>query len=135
MSFVPARRPMTPADVRRQVVVEELDLARDGTLAVVARRSSPGDRRVTHVYAFPLDQERIARPWQLTSGTVHCPADRPGRLAVGRAGHPDDRVHRRPTTGGRPPASATVWAVAVDDESTGPTEATTPATAGSWSTG
>jgi hypothetical protein len=33
---------MTPADIRRQVVVEELDLALDGRFAVVARRASRG---------------------------------------------------------------------------------------------
>ena len=60
---------MTPADIRRQVVVEELDLAGDGRLAVVARRSIRGNRYVTHLYAIPLDRGRIGRPRQLTSGT------------------------------------------------------------------
>jgi len=67
---VPDRRPMIPADLRRQVVVEELDLSRDGRLAVVARRSVHGDRYVTHLHAIPLDQGRVARPRPLTTGTV-----------------------------------------------------------------
>lgn len=61
---------MTPADIRRQVVVEELDLAWDGRMAVVARRSIRGDRYVTHLYAIPLERKRIGRPRQLTSGIV-----------------------------------------------------------------
>jgi dipeptidyl aminopeptidase/acylaminoacyl peptidase len=61
---------MTPADIRRQVVVEELDLSSDGRLAVVARRSVRGDRYVTHLYAVPLDGRPVAKPRQLTSGLV-----------------------------------------------------------------
>jgi dipeptidyl aminopeptidase/acylaminoacyl peptidase len=61
---------MTPADIRRQVVVEELDLSLDGRLAVVARRSVRGNRYVTHLYAIPLDSGRVGRPRRLTSGTV-----------------------------------------------------------------
>jgi dipeptidyl aminopeptidase/acylaminoacyl peptidase len=61
---------MTPADIRRQVVVEELDLSRDGRLAIVARRSVRGNRYVTHLYAIPLDRGRIERPRQLTFGIV-----------------------------------------------------------------
>ncbi len=69
---------MTPADIRRQVVVEELDLSADGRLAVVARRSVRGNRYVTHLYAIPLDQGRIATPRRLTSGLVR---DRTPRLS------------------------------------------------------
>jgi dipeptidyl aminopeptidase/acylaminoacyl peptidase len=61
---------MAPADIRRQVVVEELDLASDGGLAIVARRSVRGDRYVTHLYAVPLEDRRVAKPRQLTSGLV-----------------------------------------------------------------
>jgi dipeptidyl aminopeptidase/acylaminoacyl peptidase len=61
---------MTPADIRRQVVVEELDLSLDGRLAVVARRSVRGNRYVTHLHAIPLQTGRVGRPRQLTSGTV-----------------------------------------------------------------
>jgi dipeptidyl aminopeptidase/acylaminoacyl peptidase len=61
---------MTPADIRRQVVVEELDLSPDGRIAVVARRTVRGGRYVTHIHAVPLDGGRIARPRQLTRGIV-----------------------------------------------------------------
>jgi dipeptidyl aminopeptidase/acylaminoacyl peptidase len=61
---------MTPADIRRQVVVEELDLALDGRLAVVVRRIIRGNRYLSHVYAIPLERGRIARPRRLTAGTV-----------------------------------------------------------------
>ena len=61
---------MTPADIRRQVVVEELDLSRDGHLAVAARRIIRDNRYLTHLFAVPLDQGRVARPRQLTSGVV-----------------------------------------------------------------
>ena len=61
---------MVPADIRRQVVVEELDLSRDGRLAVVARRSIRGDRYVTHLHAIPLEDRAVAKPRQLTSGMV-----------------------------------------------------------------
>ena len=64
------RRPMIPADIRRQVVVEELDLSPDGRLAVVVRRASRGDRYVSHLLAIPLDRARIARPRALTDGLV-----------------------------------------------------------------
>lgn len=62
---------MTPADLRRQVVVEELDLSTDGHIAVVIRRSSRGIRYVSHVHAVPLEPgRRVTRPRRLTSGTV-----------------------------------------------------------------
>ncbi len=61
---------MTPADIRRQVVIEELDLSLDGRLAVVARRSVRGDRYVSHLHGIPLDRGRVGRPRQLTSGIV-----------------------------------------------------------------
>lgn len=59
---------MTPADIRRQVVVEELDLSTDGRLAVVVRRTSRGDKYVGHLLAIPLDRGRVARPRVLTDG-------------------------------------------------------------------
>jgi len=61
---------MTPEDIRRQVVVEELDLSSDGRLAVVARRTIRGNRYVTHLYAIPLDERRVAKPRRLTTGLV-----------------------------------------------------------------
>ena len=38
---VSARRPMTPADIRRQVVLDEHDMAADGSLAVVVEAHRP----------------------------------------------------------------------------------------------
>ena len=67
---MPARRFMTPSDIRRQVVLEELDLSLDGGLAVVVRRSVRNNRYLTHLHAIPLDGARIGRPRQLTSGIV-----------------------------------------------------------------
>ncbi len=61
---------MTPDDIRRQVVVEELDISIDGRRAIVARRSVRGNRYVTHLHAIPLDRGRVSRPRQLTSGIV-----------------------------------------------------------------
>lgn len=80
---------MTPADIRRQVVVEELDLARDGRFAVVARRIVRANRYVTHLYRIALDRGRAAPPRQLTHGTVRdgCPRISPDgrRLAFVRS--------------------------------------------------
>jgi dipeptidyl aminopeptidase/acylaminoacyl peptidase len=60
---------MTPADLRRVVVVEELDLSADGRTAIVVRRSVRGDRYVGHLYAIDLTPGRaVRRPRQLTRG-------------------------------------------------------------------
>ena len=53
---MPDRSPIAPTDIRRQMVIEELDLSADGRLAVVARRSVRGDRYVSHLYAIPLSK-------------------------------------------------------------------------------
>ena len=53
---------MTPADIRRQVVVEELDLSRDGTTAVVVRRTIHGIRYHGTLLAVPLDGRGGASP-------------------------------------------------------------------------
>ncbi|MBA3235482.1 MAG: S9 family peptidase [Chloroflexi bacterium] len=66
---MPARRPMTPADLRRVVVVEELDLSLDGRTVVVVRRSIKGNRYVGHLFAIDLGARRhVPRPDQLTDG-------------------------------------------------------------------
>jgi dipeptidyl aminopeptidase/acylaminoacyl peptidase len=68
---MPARRLMTPEDLRRVVVVEELDLSIDGSTAVVVRRSVKGDRYVSHLYAIDLaSTSPTPRPRQLTHGNV-----------------------------------------------------------------
>jgi dipeptidyl aminopeptidase/acylaminoacyl peptidase len=61
---------MTPEDIRRVVVVEELDLSTDGRLAVVVRRSIKGDRYHGHLFAIGLDGKATPRPRQLTRGAV-----------------------------------------------------------------
>ncbi len=63
-------RPLVPADIHRQVVVEELDLSADGRLAVVVRRSSRGIRYVSHLVAIALDRGRVSRPRPLTTGLI-----------------------------------------------------------------
>ena len=52
------RRPMTPEDLRRVVVVEELDLSVDGSEAIVVRRSIRGNRYIGHLYAIDLGSGR-----------------------------------------------------------------------------
>jgi dipeptidyl aminopeptidase/acylaminoacyl peptidase len=69
-AHMPARRPMTPEDIRRIVVVEELDLSTDGRLAVVVRRSIKGDRYHGHLFAIDLDRGNVRRPRRLTRGAV-----------------------------------------------------------------
>lgn len=61
---------MTPADLRRVVVVEELDLSSGGRLAVVVRRSIQGDRYLGHLFALRLDGPVMPRPQALTRATV-----------------------------------------------------------------
>jgi dipeptidyl aminopeptidase/acylaminoacyl peptidase len=66
-----ARRPMTPEDIRRVVVVEELDLSLDGRTAIVVRRSIQGNRYVGHLFAIDLASKRATpTPRQLTRGTI-----------------------------------------------------------------
>ncbi len=67
---------MTPADIRRQVVLDEHDMAADGSLAVVSRRIVRRDRYRTHLLVVPLDLAggrrggRTGAPRPLTSGNV-----------------------------------------------------------------
>ncbi|MEX2183552.1 MAG: S9 family peptidase [Chloroflexota bacterium] len=64
------RPPMRPADIRHQVVVEELDLTPDGTTAVVVRRTIRANRYLGHLLAVPLGKPAIGRPRPLTRGVV-----------------------------------------------------------------
>ena len=62
---------MTPEDIRRIVVVEELDLARDGRTAIVVRRSIRGNRYVGHLFNIDLASgHEIPRARQLTRGLI-----------------------------------------------------------------
>ena len=68
---MPTRRPMTPEDIPRIVVVEELDLSLDGRTAIVVRRSIRGNRYVGHLFVIDLTSSRaIPRARQLTWGVV-----------------------------------------------------------------
>ncbi len=60
-------RPPTPETLREQVVLEDLDLAPDGSFAVVTRRTVEGEHYVSHVWQVPLDG---GEPRRLTTGTV-----------------------------------------------------------------
>jgi dipeptidyl aminopeptidase/acylaminoacyl peptidase len=65
------RRPLTPADIRRQVVLEQHDLSADGRVAVVVRRSVQGRRYLAHLLVIPLaDRRAVSPPTVLTRGTV-----------------------------------------------------------------
>ena len=62
---------MTPEIIRRQVVIEELDVAPDGRFAIVARRSvDRQDRYASHLWFVPLVRG-LGRTRALTSGPVH----------------------------------------------------------------
>lgn len=59
---------MLPNDVGRVVVVEELDVAADGSFAVVVRRIVRRNRYESHLYRVDLTTRRS--PERLTSGRV-----------------------------------------------------------------
>ena len=61
---------MTPADIRRQVVMDEHDLAADGSLAVVSKRIIRRDRYQTHLYVVPLGLDGPPGPSRGSSGPV-----------------------------------------------------------------
>jgi dipeptidyl aminopeptidase/acylaminoacyl peptidase len=68
---MPTRRPMTPEDIRRIVVVEELDISADGRTAIVVRRSIRGNRYLGHLLTIDLASGReIPGPRRLTEGRV-----------------------------------------------------------------
>ncbi|MDQ2965863.1 MAG: prolyl oligopeptidase family serine peptidase [Chloroflexota bacterium] len=62
-----ATRPMLPEDIRRQVVVEEHDIAPDGTFAIVVRRFVARNAYASELWVVPF---RGGRPRRLTSGRV-----------------------------------------------------------------
>src|ERR1700690_3213874 len=65
------RKPMTPAIIRRQVVLEELDAAPNGRFAIVARRFvDKYDRYASHLWFVPLVRG-LGRTRALTGGAVH----------------------------------------------------------------
>ncbi len=62
---------MIPEIIRRQVVLEEHDISRDGRVAVVVRRFVDGrrNRYLSHLWLVPLERG-AGRPRQLTHGPV-----------------------------------------------------------------
>src|ERR1019366_45686 len=72
--FRTPRPAMTPAIIRRQIVIEELDVARVGAFAVVGRRAAPRPARsVSPLWLGPLG-EGAGRPLARTTGPVrHSP--------------------------------------------------------------
>jgi len=64
-------RPADPGDViRAQVVLEEHDVAPDGSFAVVVRRIVERNGYVSHLWLVPLGGRAIATPRRLTTGRV-----------------------------------------------------------------
>ena len=59
--------PMMPKVIRRQVVLEEHDLAPTGRVAAIVRRFVAGETYRSHLWLAPLDR---GRPRQLTHGAV-----------------------------------------------------------------
>ncbi len=59
----------TPETLREQIVLEEHDLAPDGSFAIVTRRYVEGEEYLSHLWLVPLDGAG-AEPRQLTTGTV-----------------------------------------------------------------
>ena len=92
-------RPPTPETLRQQVVLEEHDLAPDGSFAIVTRRFVEGEHYVSHLWLVPLDGGG-AEPRRLTTGTVR---DMEPRIVAGRDPcrvHPRARRPRTATTSG-----------------------------------
>ncbi len=66
-----ATRLPTPEILRHQVVVEEHDLAPDGSFAVISRRIVDGEHYVSHLWRVAIDRAgRASRPRRLTTGHV-----------------------------------------------------------------
>ena len=64
----------TPELLRRQAVVEEHDLAPDGSFSIISRRVVEGEHYVSHLWLVPLD---VGRTGGILAGT-------PRRLTTGR---------------------------------------------------
>ena len=101
----------TPDTLREQVVLEELDLAPDGSFAVVTRRTVQGEHYVSHLWLVPLDG---GEPRRLTTGTVRDMRPRlspdGGRIAFTRGAPGDDKaptgIRVLDLAGGEPVAAA-----------------------------
>jgi len=90
-----ASRPLTPSVLRDQVVLEEVDLAPDGSFAVVTRRAVEGEDYVSHLWAVALTAD--GEPRRLSEGhsrDMH-PAISPdaSRVAFTRKVPGEERAH------------------------------------------
>jgi dipeptidyl aminopeptidase/acylaminoacyl peptidase len=100
----------TPETLREQVVLEEHDLAPDGSFAVVTLRSVDGDDYVSHLWQVALDDGGEAR--QLTFGRQRdmrpCISPDGLRVAFTRCAPKEERKHIRilDLRGGEPVAPA-----------------------------
>lgn len=107
LETTPALRLPTPAILREQVVVEEHDLARDGSFAVVTRRVVAGDDYISHLFVVGVRDAGEPRP--LTDGLVRDmrPAVSPDgtRVAFTRKVPGESRTHLliAPVDGSTPP--------------------------------
>ncbi len=102
-------RTPTPDTLREQVVLEEHDLAPDGSFAVVTRRTVDGDDYVSHLWLVPLDGGETR---QLTFGRQRDVRPRispdGARVAFTRSAPKEERKHIRilDLRGGEPVAPA-----------------------------
>jgi len=94
---------MSPDVIRRQVVLEEHDVAPDGRVAIVARRRVRANRYVATLDVVDLTAARPARPRPLTTGVV-----RDGRPRVSPDGRTVAFVRSWPADPDRPAALCVV---------------------------
>ena len=88
---------MRPADIRRIAVVEELDVAADGSSVVIGRRTIRRDRYESHLYVVQLEGPGVPR--RLTAGRVRDTSPRlspdGSRVAFLRSDPDDDDAPNR----------------------------------------
>ena len=88
---MPSQRPFVPEDIRRQAILEEHDVATDGRLAVIGRRTVRRNQYEAHLWVVPLPDGRSTRARRLTFGAVRdrWPRISPDGRLVACIRHPD----------------------------------------------